>query len=49
MSKQYIEQDVIAEDAAIALDELIRQQGVAPIRNLDELSISGLAMMTPTI
>jgi len=29
---------VIAEDAGIALDELIQQQGVAPISNLDELS-----------
>lgn len=38
MSKQDIEQDVIAEDAAIALDELIRQQGVSPIRDLDQLS-----------
>lgn len=38
MSKQDIEQDVIAEDAAIALDELIQQQGVAPVSNLDELS-----------
>jgi len=38
MSKQDIEQDVIAEDAATALDELIQQQGVAPVSNLDELS-----------
>ena len=38
MSKQDIEQDVIAEHAAIALDELIQQQGVAPVSNLDELS-----------
>ena len=38
MSKQDIEQDVIAEDAATALDDLIQQQGVAPVSNLDELS-----------
>jgi hypothetical protein len=38
MSKQDIEPDAIAEDAAIALDELIQQQGVAPISDLDELS-----------
>lgn len=38
MSKQDIEPDVIAEDAATALDELIRQQGVAPVSNLDEVS-----------
>lgn len=38
MSKQDFEQDVIAEDAAIALGELIQQQGVAPVSNLDELS-----------
>jgi hypothetical protein len=38
MSKQDIEQDVIAEDAAIALDELIRQQGVAPASDLNKLS-----------
>ena len=38
MSKQDIEQDVIAEGAAIALDELIQQQGVAPVSNLDEIS-----------
>ena len=38
MSKQDIEQDVIAEDAAEVLDELIRQQGVAPVYDLDELS-----------
>lgn len=38
MSKHDIEHDVIAEDAAIALDELIQQQGVAPVSNLDELS-----------
>lgn len=38
MSKQDTEQDVIAEEAAIALDELIQQQRVAPVSNLDELS-----------
>jgi hypothetical protein len=38
MSKQDTEKDVIAEEAAIALDELIQQQGVAPVGNLDELS-----------
>jgi hypothetical protein len=38
MSKQDIEQDVIAENAATALDELIQQQGVAAVSNLDELS-----------
>lgn len=38
MSKQDIEQDVMAEDAATALDELIQQQGVAAVSNLDELS-----------
>lgn len=38
MSKQDIEQDVIAEDAAAALDELIQQQGVAPVSDLNELS-----------
>lgn len=38
MSKQDTEQDVIAADAATALDELIQQQGVAPVSNLDELS-----------
>lgn len=38
MSKQDIEQDAIAEDTATALDELIQQQGVAPVSNLDEVS-----------
>jgi hypothetical protein len=38
MSKQDIEQDVIAEDAATALNELIQQRGVAPVTDLDELS-----------
>ena len=38
MSKHDIEHDVIAEDAAIAIDELIQQQGVAPVGNLDEVS-----------
>lgn len=38
MRKQNIEQDVIGEDAAAALDELIQQQGVAPVSDLDELS-----------
>lgn len=38
MSKQDIEPNVIDEDAAASLDELIRQQGVAPVSNLDELS-----------
>lgn len=38
MSKQDIERDVIAEDSAITLDELIRQQRVVPVSNLDELS-----------
>lgn len=38
MSKQDIEQEVIAEGAAIVLDELIQQQGVVPVSNLDEIS-----------
>ena len=38
MSKQDIEPNAIDEDAAGSLDELIRQQGVAPVSNLDELS-----------
>ena len=38
MSKQDIEQEVITEDGAITLDELIQQQGVAPVSDLDELS-----------
>ncbi len=38
MSKQDIEPVVIDEDAAASLDELIRQQSVAPVSNLDELS-----------
>lgn len=37
MSKKDIERDLIA-NAATALDELIQQQGVTPVRNLDELS-----------
>lgn len=38
MSKQDIEQNMIDENAADDLDGLIRQQGVAPVSNLDELS-----------
>jgi len=38
MSKQDIEQDVMGEDAAALLDELIRQQGVSPVYELDDLS-----------
>ncbi|HEY3135715.1 MAG TPA: hypothetical protein VGL29_06665 [Blastocatellia bacterium] len=38
MSKQDIEQDVMGEDAAALLDELIRQQGVFPVYELDDLS-----------
>ena len=38
MSKQDIQQEMIDEATTAALDELIRQQDVAPVYDLDELS-----------
>jgi len=39
MSKQDLEQkDPVTDDAAISLRELIKQQGVSPVDNLDDLS-----------
>lgn len=38
MSKQDLEQNAIAVEAEAHLDELIREQGVSPVSDLDEIS-----------